>query len=496
MTRPKTCILVPAPVEAGAGRRGADMGARAFRAAGLAETLRELGLEVVERRRSPSDRSKPGAIPIPPFAILPRSRPGPRRSSRPLTAAAEGMPIFLGGDHSLAAGTLAGVSRRAPSEGESCSCSGSTPIPTSTPSTAPKRQSARRADGLCHRPRRFRRLVPAARRAGEAGEHLHDGPAQRRSGRARGARAQPASPSTTCAPSTSTASAALVSAFLDRVARADGILHVSLDVDFLDPAIAPGVGTTVPGGASFREAHLVMEMLHDSGLVSSLDLVELNPFLDERGRTALLLVDLVASLMGRRVLDGRPGALAMTPPLNLVPFVSVDHMMRLVQRDRRRALSGRTRRLHRRGFPPLGGSTRRRASPRISADGVIELMPTSDGAIYGFKYVNGHPKNTREGRQTVTAFGVLADVGTGYPVLLTEMTILTALRTAATSALAAKYLAPAGARSMAIIGNGAQSEFQALAFKALLGVDRLRLYDIDRGQREMRRATSPRSAST
>jgi ornithine cyclodeaminase len=111
-------------------------------------------------------------------------------------------------------------------------------------------------------------------------------------------------------------------------------------------------------------------------------------------------------------------------------------------------------------------------------------MPTSDGEVYGFKYVNGHPLNTRNGRQTVTAFGVLADVATGYPLLLTEMTILTALRTAATSALAAKYLAPQGSRTMALIGNGAQSEFQAMAFKALLGVDRLRLYDIDRSASE------------
>ncbi len=121
-------------------------------------------------------------------------------------------------------------------------------------------------------------------------------------------------------------------------------------------------------------------------------------------------------------------------------------------------------------------------TPRVashSAEGVIELMPTSDGRHYAFKYVNGHPKNTRDGRQTVTAFGVLADVATGYPVLMTEMTILTALRTAATSAVAARHLAPRGARTMAIIGNGAQSEFQALAFKALLGIDRLRLYDID-----------------
>jgi arginase len=92
-------------------------------------------------------------------------------------------------------------------------------------------------------------------------------------------------------------------AFLDRVRAANGLLHVSLDVDFLDPSIAPAVGTTVPGGTTFREAHLVMELLHDSGLVTSLDLVELNPFLDERGRTARLMVDLVASLMGRKVFD-------------------------------------------------------------------------------------------------------------------------------------------------------------------------------------------------
>jgi arginase len=91
--------------------------------------------------------------------------------------------------------------------------------------------------------------------------------------------------------------------FLARVRNAGGMLHVSLDVDFLDPAIAPAVGTTVPGGATFREAHLVMELLHESGLVTSLDLVELNPFLDERGRTAKLMVDLVGSLMGRKVFD-------------------------------------------------------------------------------------------------------------------------------------------------------------------------------------------------
>ena len=91
--------------------------------------------------------------------------------------------------------------------------------------------------------------------------------------------------------------------FLDRVKAAGGMLHVSFDVDFLDPSIAPAVGTTVPGGATFREAHLVMELVCDSGLATSLDLAELNPFLDERGRTATLMVDLAASLLGRRVFD-------------------------------------------------------------------------------------------------------------------------------------------------------------------------------------------------
>ncbi len=165
--------------------------------------------------------------------------------------------------------------------------------------------------------------------------------------------------------------------------------------------------------------------------------------------------------------------------LALVPFVSVENMMRIVHATGIERflseLAGYIEEDFRRW--ELFDKTPRIASH--SREGVIELMPTSDGEAYGFKYVNGHPKNTREGRQTVTAFGVMAEVDTGYPVLITEMTILTALRTAAMSALAARHLAPDGAATMALIGNGAQSEFQALAFKALVGVERLRLYDID-----------------
>jgi ornithine cyclodeaminase len=111
--------------------------------------------------------------------------------------------------------------------------------------------------------------------------------------------------------------------------------------------------------------------------------------------------------------------------------------------------------------------------------GVIELMPTSDGKFYSFKYVNGHPKNTADKLLTVTAFGVLADVATGYPLLLSELTVTTALRTAATSALAARALARKNSRVMALIGNGAQSEFQAIAFYAMCGIRELRLYDVD-----------------
>ena len=114
-----------------------------------------------------------------------------------------------------------------------------------------------------------------------------------------------------------------------------------------------------------------------------------------------------------------------------------------------------------------------------SAVGVIELMPTSDGRLFSFKYVNGHPKNTSEGLLTVTAFGVLADVATGYPLLLSELTVTTALRTAAMSALAATWLARKSNRVMALIGNGAQSEFQSIAFHRMLGIRVLRLYDVD-----------------
>lgn len=304
MAETDTCILIGAPIEAGTGRRGADMGARAFRAAGLPETLAALGLAVEERP----------ALAIGP--VEPKSHPNP--AIRDLgeiaawtevieaaahEAAGRGFPIFLGGDHSLAAGSIAGLSRRAREEGEEL-------FVLWLDAHSDYHTLDTTESGNLHG-------VPMAYVTGRPGFEGHFPPL-----------AAPVKPENVCmvglrsvdpaerialAESRITVHdmrsidehgiAPLVAEFLDRVVKANGILHVSLDVDFLDPEIAPGVGTTAPGGATFREAHLVMEMLHDCGRVRSLDVVELNPFLDERGRTAVLLVDLVASLMGRRILD-------------------------------------------------------------------------------------------------------------------------------------------------------------------------------------------------
>ncbi len=163
----------------------------------------------------------------------------------------------------------------------------------------------------------------------------------------------------------------------------------------------------------------------------------------------------------------------------MVPFVSVENMMRLVHHLGVETVLAELTDAIETDFRRWESFDK---TPRVashSPDGVIELMPTSDGSVYSFKYVNGHPKNIADGLQTVTAFGLLAEVSTGYPVLLTEMTLLTALRTAATSAMAARHLAPKGASTMAMIGNGAQAEFQALAMKAVCGIDTVHLYDID-----------------
>jgi arginase len=290
-----------APVQEGSGRLGCDMGPSAFRAAGLAAALQELGYDVVDRGNLIPASQRPVAHGNLAIKALPQIVAWTEAIEDAVyIASAEGMPIVLGGDHSLAAGTLAGLSRRAAEMGREffvlwldahpdfhtldSTQSGNlhgVPVAYATggpgfsgvfpPLAAPVKPGNICMMGI--------RSVDAAEREAlaSAGIAVHDMRAIDEHG-----------------------VGPLLDRFLQRVAAAQGILHVSFDVDFLDPAIAPGVGTTVLDGATFREAGLVMEMLHDSGLVASLDLVELNPFLDDRGRTAILLVDLVARLMGRR----------------------------------------------------------------------------------------------------------------------------------------------------------------------------------------------------
>jgi arginase len=300
----RRCILIGAPVQEGAGRPGCDMGPSALRAAGLREALRELGFEVEDRGNVTPPPPPPITHPNPAVKQLPEVAAWTRAlAEAAFEASGAGFPIFLGGDHSLSAGTVAGVARHMAQEGRELfvlwldahadfhtletTTSGNlhgTPLacltgqPGFTP-FMPELAARVRPENVCMLG--LRSVDPAERIAlNEAGVTVCDMRAVDEEGLA-----------------------PLLRAFLKRVAAADGVLHVSLDVDFLDPDIAPGVGTTVPGGATLREAHLAMEILHDSGLVRSLDLVELNPFLDERGRTAHLLVDLAASLMGRRIFD-------------------------------------------------------------------------------------------------------------------------------------------------------------------------------------------------
>ncbi len=294
--------LIGAPVQSGARRRGCVMGPDALRTAGLDRALAELGHDVTDLGNleavaldvpsHPNDELYELGQSAGWVAALQDAGAGIAKSR---------VPIFMGGDHLMAAGTVPGMAAQAGAQPlfvlwldahsdihtldstESGNLHG-TPIAYLTGL----------ADFTPHFPAPVATVAPGnicmiglrsvdgheKRAVAEAGIDVIDMRAIDERG-----------------------IAAPLRAFLDRVRAAGGALHVSFDVDFLDPSIAPAVGTTVPGGATFREAHLVMETLHDSGLVTSLDIAELNPFLDDRGRTATLMVDLVSSLFGKSVLD-------------------------------------------------------------------------------------------------------------------------------------------------------------------------------------------------
>ena len=305
MKTPRVIHILGAPCDAGSRRPGCLMGPAAFRTAGLIHMLCALGHEVTDRGDAAPD----------PVALTAHANPSVHELDRVAgwasalqraameMAGACNLPVFLGGDHSISAGTVAGVAAHHARQGRplfvlwldahpdlhrlSTTVSGhlhGTPMAYCLglegfedqypPLPAPVRPEHVCFVGL-------RSVDPAEADLIQSLDlEVHD----MRAIDERGV-------------------AGPLSAFLERVRAVGGALHVSLDVDFLDPDIAPAVGTTVPGGATFREAHLIMEILHDSGLVTSLDLVELNPFLDHRGRTAILMADLCASLLGRKVLD-------------------------------------------------------------------------------------------------------------------------------------------------------------------------------------------------
>ena len=300
----KNCILVGAPVESGQRVPGCVMGPAAYRVAGLGSMLEELGHRVTDWGDAKVD---PAAMPARRSVREVHAETETFRWTVALAEVAEramasGFPIFLGGDHAMALGTVSGIAAHAKSVGRPLfvlwlDAHSDFHTPSTTDSGnyhgMPVAYLAGR-EGFDALPP-FPAPVPDGNiclfgiRSVDEGEHSA---LLRRQVAVNDMRVLD-----------ERGIIAPLREFLQKVEHAKGLLHVSLDVDFLDPSIAPGVGTTVPGGATFREAHLVMEMLHEQKLVTSLDLAELNPFLDERGRTARLMVDLVASLMGRKVFD-------------------------------------------------------------------------------------------------------------------------------------------------------------------------------------------------
>jgi len=299
--------LLGAPVEVGASQRGTLMGPAAMRTAGLAALLEDLGFAV-------EDHGDLAPLDGHPVTDTPPENAKHYRdiqkwiqalSARAYALARSGaLPIFIGGDHSLSMGSVNGVARHWQEQGRElfvlwldAHADYNTPATTITGN-----MHGMSAAFLCGEPG-LDGLLGAEPRASITPAHLDlfgirsidrlekELVRERKIAVADMRQIDEFGVSV------------LIRRVIDRVRAARGVLHVSFDVDFLDPAAAPGVGTMVPGGATYREAHLIMELLHDSGLMCSLDVVELNPFLDERGRTARVMVELVGSLFGQQITD-------------------------------------------------------------------------------------------------------------------------------------------------------------------------------------------------
>jgi arginase len=293
--------LIGVPMDSGKKRRGCLMGPDAYRTAGLADALRNLGHTVTD-----SGNVDPGAFdatPHPHLHALGETIAWTKALSHAAEqACATSLPIFMGGDHALALGTVHGVAAHAAKIERplfvlwlDAHTDYHTPQSTASGNLhgTPMGYLTGRDgfDGFptVPHPIPHDRIAMLGLRSVDIEE--------------RNALEQTDVSYIDMRLIDEHGIAKPLTAFLDRVSAANGLLHVSLDVDFLDPSIAPAVGTTVPGGATMREGHLAMELVCDSELLTSLDLVELNPFLDERGRTAQAMVDLTASAFGRRIFD-------------------------------------------------------------------------------------------------------------------------------------------------------------------------------------------------
>ncbi|CAN7620008.1 arginase [Bradyrhizobium sp. LjRoot220] len=308
--------LLGIPIEIGASQAGTLMGPAALRTAGIARVLDQLGFAVEDH----------GDLAIP--AVTPDGPPRPNAkfydevktwvrllSERAYQLARSGaVPIFMGGDHSLSMGSVNGVARHWKEQGRplfvlwlDAHADYNTPDTTITGNMHGMASAflcgeAGLDDLLGDQPRAsittdqldlfgIRSIDPLEKKlVQERRVAIADMRALDEFG-----------------------VGVLIRRVIERVKAKNGVLHLSFDVDFLDPAVAPGVGTTVPGGATYREAHLIMELLHDSELVCSVDIVELNPFLDERGRTARVAVELIGSLFGLQITDRRTPTNAVLP---------------------------------------------------------------------------------------------------------------------------------------------------------------------------------------
>ena len=297
--------LIGAPVDSGQRQPGCLMGPAAYRVAGLHAMLLALGHPTQDRGDLALPEHLPDCdVPNPALDQLPATLAWTALIRDAVQVELDGgrLPIVLGGDHALALGSVSGAAAHAARVGRplfllwlDAHSDFHTPQSTNSGNLhgTPVAYAAGR-DGFAPFPP-FPAPIPPERiclfgiRSVDPAENV--------------ALAECAIAVNDMRVLDEQGIAAPLRAFLDSVRAANGMLHVSLDVDFLDPAIAPAVGTTVPGGTTFREAHLVCEMIHETGLMTSLDLVELNPALDERSRTARLMVDLLGSLMGRKVFD-------------------------------------------------------------------------------------------------------------------------------------------------------------------------------------------------